>query len=76
MADEDSGLKVKKIAGAMWASLRRSNHAKRGKVGNEFRWAKMGVESLFVFMHPTSDALYECRRGFFARQVCFEQGAQ
>lgn len=66
----------KKIAGAIVTSLRRRARARREKVGKEFRREKTGVESYFVFLHPTSNALYKCRGGFFARNICFEQRAQ
>lgn len=36
-----------KIAGAMLTSLRRSFHAKRGKVGNKFGWEKNGGITLY-----------------------------
>jgi hypothetical protein len=37
---------------------------------------KRTVDSPFIFMHPASDAFDQCRGGFFARHICFKQGAQ
>ena len=88
MTDENSGLRgnlslrsefswrfLKKIAGAIVTSLRR--RVTRGVEKLEISFGgKTEVDSGFVVTHPTSYAFNECRGGFFARHICFEQRAQ